>query len=41
VQSWVRESETSLDDTFRRAIADWLTSDAWPFGRPLYEPLLK
>lgn len=40
VQSWVRESEASLDDTFRRAIADWLTSGAWPFERPLYEPLL-
>jgi hypothetical protein len=40
VQSWVRESEASHDDTFRRAIADWLTSGAWPFERPLYEPLL-
>jgi hypothetical protein len=39
-RSWVRESEAALDDAFRRAIADWLTSDAWPFERPLYEPLL-
>ena len=22
------------------AIADWVTGDAWPFTRPLYEPLL-
>ena len=28
------------DDALRRAIADWLTSDAWPFERPLYAPLL-
>jgi hypothetical protein len=40
VQSWVRESEAAIDDTLRRAIADWLTSDAWPFERPLYAPLL-
>jgi hypothetical protein len=40
VQSWVRESEAALDDALRRAIADWLTSDAWPFARPLYAPLL-
>ena len=40
VQSWVRESEAAVDDAFRRAIADWLTSDAWPFERPLYEPVL-
>jgi hypothetical protein len=40
VQSWVRESHAALDDAFRRAIADWLTSDAWPFERPLYAPLL-
>lgn len=40
VQSWVRESEAAHDDAFRRAIADWVTSDAWPFQRPLYEPLL-
>ena len=40
VRSWVRESEAALDDTFRQAIADWLTSDAWPFERPLYSPLL-
>jgi len=36
----VRESEAALDDSFRRAIADWLTSDAWPFERPRYVPLL-
>jgi hypothetical protein len=40
VLSWVRESEAEHDAAFRRAIADWLTSDAWPFMRPLYEPLL-
>ena len=40
VKSWVRESEAALDDALRRAIADWLTSDAWPFERPLYAPLL-
>jgi hypothetical protein len=40
VQSWVRESEAALDDALRRAIADWLTSDAWPFERPHYAPLL-
>ena len=32
--------EAALDDALRRAIADWLTSDAWPFERPLYAPLL-
>jgi hypothetical protein len=40
VQSWVRQSEAALDDSVRRAIADWLTSDAWPFERPFYAPLL-
>ena len=40
VQSLVREADAALNDTFRRAIADWLTSDAWPFERPLYAPLL-
>jgi hypothetical protein len=40
VKSWVRESEAALDDALRRAIADWLTSRAWPFERPLYAPLL-
>lgn len=40
VKSWLRESEAALDDAFRRAIAEWLTSDAWPFERPLYTPLL-
>lgn len=40
VRSWLRESEAAYDDAFRQAIADWLTSDAWPFERPLYAPLL-
>jgi hypothetical protein len=40
VQSWVRESEAARDDDFRRAIADWITSDAWPFERPLCQPRL-
>ena len=40
VQSWVRESKAAVDEAFRRTIADWLTSDAWPFERPLYTPLL-
>jgi hypothetical protein len=40
VQSWVRESEAALDNALRRAIADWVTSDAWPFDRPLYAPSL-
>ena len=40
VLSWVRESEAALDDAIRHAIADWLTSEAWPFERPLYAPLL-
>jgi hypothetical protein len=40
VLSWVRESEAQHDGAFRRGIADWLSSDAWPFTRPLYEPIL-
>ena len=40
VKSWVRESEAALDEALRRAIADWLTSDSWPFERPLYAPVL-
>ena len=40
VRSWLRESAAALDDVFRRAIADWLTGDAWPFDRPRYLPLL-
>ncbi len=40
VRSWVRESEAGFDDALRRAIADWLTSAAWPFEKPLYAPLL-
>lgn len=39
VQSWVRESRGELDAPLRQAVADWLLRD-WPFGRPLYEPLL-
>jgi hypothetical protein len=40
VLSWVRESEAEQDAALRQAVADWLKSDAWPFVRPLYEPLL-
>jgi len=40
VRSWVRESRAELDEPLRRAVSTWLTSDAWPFERPLYEPLL-
>jgi hypothetical protein len=40
VRSWLRESEAAHDEAFRRAIADWLASNAWPFQRPSYEPLL-
>ncbi len=40
VKSWVRESDAPLDEALRRAIADWLTSDSWPFERPLYAPVL-
>jgi hypothetical protein len=40
VLSWLRASEAAADDDFRRAIAGWLTSDAWPFERPGYAPLL-
>ena len=40
VQSWLRESEAGHEEAFRRAVADWLVSDAWPFTSPLYEPLL-
>jgi hypothetical protein len=39
VQSWVRASRAELDVPLRRAVADWLL-EAWPFERPLYEPLL-
>jgi hypothetical protein len=38
--SWVRESEAGHDDVVRAAIADWLTTDVWPFERPGYAPLL-
>jgi hypothetical protein len=40
VLSWVRESRAELEPVLRRAVADWLGSNAWPFERPLYEPLL-
>lgn len=40
VQSWLRESEADHEGTFRQAVAEWLSSDAWPFKRPLYEPFL-
>jgi hypothetical protein len=40
VRSWVTESRAELDGALRRAIADWLASESWPFARPLYEPLL-
>ena len=36
VRSWVRVSAADHDEPLRRAIANWLTSDAWPFERPLY-----
>lgn len=40
IQSWLRTSEAAHEETFRRGVADWLVSDAWPFARPLYEPFL-
>jgi len=40
IRSWVRESRAELDAPLRRVVADWLGSDAWPFARPLYEPVL-
>ena len=40
VRSWVTVSRGELDGELRQAVADWLMSDAWPFERPLYEPLL-
>jgi hypothetical protein len=39
VQSWVRASRAELDPVLRDAVAEWLES-AWPFRRPLYDPLL-
>jgi len=36
VLSWVTESRAELDAPLRRAVAEWLASDAWPFVRPLY-----
>lgn len=40
VRSWVTASRAELDGALRQAVADWLAGDAWPFERPLYEPLL-
>jgi hypothetical protein len=40
VLSWVRASHAEHDAAVRGAVAAWLTSDAWPFTRPLYEPHL-
>lgn len=40
VSSWVTGQRADLDAVLRRAVADWLQSEAWPFGSPLYEPLL-
>jgi hypothetical protein len=40
VRSWVTKPRADLDPELRRAVADWLESDAWSFERPLYEPLL-
>ena len=40
VRSWVRATVAEQDEILRRAVADWLTGEAWPFRRPLYEPLL-
>ena len=40
VRSWVVESRAALDVPLRQTVADWLASDAWPFERPLYAPLL-
>jgi hypothetical protein len=40
VLSWVTEAHAEQDGVLRRAVADWLAGDAWPFTRPLYEPLL-
>jgi hypothetical protein len=40
VHSWVTALRAELDLELRRAVAGWLESDAWPFERPLYEPLL-
>ena len=40
VKSWLRASKADHEPSFRQGLADWLVSDAWPFERPLYEPLL-
>jgi hypothetical protein len=40
VRSWTTARRAGLDGAVRSAVADWLESDAWPFARPLYEPLL-
>ena len=36
VRSWVRASRAELDEPLWRAVADWLSGDAWPFRQPLY-----
>jgi len=41
VKSWVRASRADVDTALRQAVAEWLASDAWPFLRPLYEPVLR
>jgi hypothetical protein len=35
-----RPARDFIDAALRRAVADWLSGDALPFERPLYEPLL-
>lgn len=38
VRSWVRASRGELDAPLRRAVSDWLASDAWPFTRVIHAP---
>lgn len=38
VRSWVRASRSELDAPLRRAVSDWLASDAWPFARVAWAP---
>jgi hypothetical protein len=38
VRSWVRASHGELDAPLRRAVSDWLASDAWPFTCIAYAP---
>lgn len=37
VRSWVRRSRAELDGPLRRAVADWLASEAWPFASVSYD----